>query len=74
MQSRKPYPTDLHKTEWQILAPLIPAAKPGRRPEEYPKGNCQCDPLCPTYRLCVAVCPQRFAAVGHCLSLLVVLA
>jgi putative transposase len=37
MQSRKPYPTDLHDTAWQILAPLIPAAKPGGRPEEYPK-------------------------------------
>jgi putative transposase len=37
MQSRKPYPTDLHDTEWSILAPLIPAAKPGGRPEEYPK-------------------------------------
>jgi len=37
MQSRKPYPTDLNDTEWQILAPLIPAAKPGGRPEAYPK-------------------------------------
>ena len=37
MQSRKPYPTDLNDTEWQLLAPLIPAAKPGGRPEEYPK-------------------------------------
>jgi putative transposase len=37
MQSRKPYPTDLNDTEWQILAPLIPAAKPGGRPEVYPK-------------------------------------
>ena len=37
MQSRKPYPTDLNETAWQILAPLIPAAKPGGRPEEYPK-------------------------------------
>jgi putative transposase len=37
MQSRKPYPTDLNDTEWQILAPLTPATKPGGRPEEYPK-------------------------------------
>jgi putative transposase len=37
MQTRKPYPTDLKDTEWQILAPLIPAAKPGGRPEVYPK-------------------------------------
>jgi putative transposase len=27
----------VHDTEWQILVPLIPAAKPGGRPEEYPK-------------------------------------
>jgi putative transposase len=37
MESRQPYPTDLKNTEWQLLAPLVPAAKPGGRPEEYPK-------------------------------------
>ena len=37
MQTRKPYPTDLHDTEWQILEPFIPAAKPGGRPEVYAK-------------------------------------
>jgi putative transposase len=37
MQSRKPSPTDLKATDWQMLAPLIPAAKPGGRPAEYPK-------------------------------------
>jgi putative transposase len=37
MQSRKPYPTDLNDIAWQMLAPLIPAAKPGGRPEVYPK-------------------------------------
>src|SRR5215813_2897457 len=37
MQSRTPSPTNLNDTEWQILAPLIPAAKPGGRPETYPK-------------------------------------
>jgi putative transposase len=37
MESRQPYPTDLNNSEWQILAPLIPAAKAGGRPEEYPK-------------------------------------
>jgi putative transposase len=26
------YPTDLTDAEWQLLAPLIPAAKPGGRP------------------------------------------
>ena len=29
---RQPYPTDLTDREWAILAPLIPAAKPGGRP------------------------------------------
>lgn len=37
MQTRQPYPTDLHDTEWQILAPLLPAAKPGGRPAVYTK-------------------------------------
>ena len=26
------YPTDLTDTEWTVLTPLIPAAKPGGRP------------------------------------------
>jgi transposase len=26
------YPTDLTETEWTILAPFVPAAKPGGRP------------------------------------------
>ncbi len=30
--SRKSYPTDLCDPEWEILAPLIPAAKPGGHP------------------------------------------
>ena len=33
----KPCPTDLKDTEWHILEPLIPAAKPGGRSERYPK-------------------------------------
>lgn len=37
MAFRQPYPTDLNDTEWAILEPLIPAAKAGGRPEEYPK-------------------------------------
>jgi putative transposase len=37
MAFRQPYPTALNDTEWAILEPLIPAAKPGGRPEEYPK-------------------------------------
>src|SRR5918993_663368 len=30
--SRRRYPTDLTDAEWQLLAPLIPAPKPGGRP------------------------------------------
>jgi putative transposase len=29
---RRRYPTDLTDAEWQLVAPLIPAAKPGGRP------------------------------------------
>ena len=30
--ARKRYPTDLTDDEWQVLAPLLPPAKPGGRP------------------------------------------
>ena len=30
--SRKAYPSDLTDDQWQVLAPLLPAAKPGGRP------------------------------------------
>lgn len=30
--NRKPYPTDLTDAQWQELAPLLPAAKPGGHP------------------------------------------
>jgi hypothetical protein len=30
--ARRAYPTDLTDAEWQVLAPLIPTAKPGGRP------------------------------------------
>lgn len=30
--SRKPYPSDLTDGQWQVLEPLLPAAKPGGRP------------------------------------------
>lgn len=29
---RAPYPSDLTDEQWQIIAPLLPAAKPGGRP------------------------------------------
>jgi putative transposase len=30
--NRRPYPSDLTDAQWQELAPLLPAAKPGGRP------------------------------------------
>ena len=30
-----PYPSDLSDQEWEILAPLIPPAKPGGRPRKW---------------------------------------
>jgi transposase len=37
MERRKPYPTDLSDKEWDLITHLVPAAKPGGRPEKYPK-------------------------------------
>jgi putative transposase len=37
MKPRKPYPTDLSDKEWELIQPLVPTAKPGGRPETYPK-------------------------------------
>jgi putative transposase len=30
--SRKPYPSDLTNEQWEVIRPLLPAAKPGGRP------------------------------------------
>ena len=37
MNPRPPYPTDLSDTEWALIKHLVPDAKPGGRPEAYPK-------------------------------------
>jgi putative transposase len=37
MEPRKPYPTDLSDREWALMQQLVPPAKPGGRPETYPK-------------------------------------
>jgi putative transposase len=37
MEPRTPYPTDLSDREWALIHHLVPAAKPGGRPETYPK-------------------------------------
>ena len=31
---RKPYPSDLTDAQWALLAPLLPAARPGGRPRK----------------------------------------
>jgi putative transposase len=36
MEPRKPDPTDLTDKAWALLAPYVPSAKPGGRPEKYP--------------------------------------
>ena len=37
MNLRQPYPTDLTDEEWDVIKHLVPEAKPGGRPEAYPK-------------------------------------
>ena len=37
MNRRQSYPTDLSDTEWALIQHLVPEAKPGGRPEAYPK-------------------------------------
>jgi putative transposase len=37
MEPRRPYPTDLTDKEWALIAPYVPTATPGGRPEQYPK-------------------------------------
>ena len=37
MEPRRPYPTDLSDREWALIQHLVPATKPGGRPEKYPK-------------------------------------
>lgn len=37
MEPRQPYPTDLTDQEWALIHHLVPSAKAGGRPEQYPK-------------------------------------
>jgi transposase len=39
MTTRQPYPTDLSDQEWALIKHLVPEAKSGGRPEEYPKRD-----------------------------------
>src|SRR6266511_1719461 len=37
MPTRPAYPSDLSDKEWDLVKHLVPEAKPGGRPEDYPK-------------------------------------
>ena len=37
MNPRLSYATDVTDTEWELVRPYVPKAKPGGRPEVYPK-------------------------------------
>jgi transposase len=37
MEPRQPSSTDLTDREWTLIAPYVPTAKPGGRPEKYPR-------------------------------------
>lgn len=37
MHPRPSYPTDLSDKAWDMIKHLVPEAKPGGRPEAYPK-------------------------------------
>jgi putative transposase len=37
MNPRPSYSTDVTDTEWELVRPYVPEAKPGGRPEAYPK-------------------------------------
>jgi putative transposase len=39
MEPRPPYPTDLTDRAWELIQHLVPTAKAGGRPEQYPKGE-----------------------------------
>jgi len=39
MKPRIPYPTDLSDKAWDLIKHLVPEAKPGGRPEKYPKRD-----------------------------------
>ena len=75
MEPRRPYPTDLTDKEWALIAPYVPTAKPGGRPEKYPKreildgifyilrGGC-------AWRLL----PHDFSSLADCLPVFLALA
>ena len=49
------YPSDLTDDEWELLAPLIPAAKPGGRPRQTDLRGAERHSLSAAHRLPLAV-------------------
>jgi hypothetical protein len=47
---RRPYATDLTDAEWQLLAPLTPAAKPGGRPPSHERRELVKNKLAPAWQ------------------------
>ena len=69
--ARARYPTDLTDTEWQVLAPLIPPAKPGGTSGQTraPRDR-RCIGILVACRVCVAASATRSAALANGVSLL----
>ena len=64
------YPTDLTEAEWTILAPLIPAAKPGGRPRTTDMREVvNAIFYSPAGRMPMAPAPERVSALPDRLSL-----
>jgi putative transposase len=53
MKTRPPYPTDLSDKEWEFMHHLVPEARPGGRPEAYPKREIL-NAISSPQRLCLA--------------------
>lgn len=67
----RPYSTGLTDAEWELLAPLIPAAKPGGRPAVHERREIvNALAYWGAGRLCMAAAAPRPAAVADGLPLL----
>jgi transposase len=64
MEPRQPYPTDLSDKEWDLIQHLVPTAKPGGRPEKYPKREI----LEAIFSILRGGCAWRLLPLDFCLS------
>lgn len=65
------YPSDLTDAEWELLAPLIPPAKPGGRPRSVDLRRIrEWRLLCPAQRLRLALSAARVRSLADRLLLL----